>query len=57
MSDPKFKDRPLSDAVTAEQRRQLVRVMEECAELTIAAWKFAAATGGTNSPAPKSGTW
>ena len=40
MSDPRYKDRPWSLDVTAEQQRQLVRVMEECAELSIAASKI-----------------
>jgi hypothetical protein len=40
VSDPRFKDRPLSGDVTPEQQRQLVRVMEEAAELSIAASKI-----------------
>lgn len=61
MSDVRFKDRPLSGDVSPEQQRQLVRVMEECAELSIAAskilrfgptnWHPSSATRETNTAA------
>jgi len=40
MSDRLYKDRPLSEEVSPEQQRQLIRVMEEAAELILAASKI-----------------
>lgn len=40
MSDPKYKDRPLSKEISETQQRQLVRIMEECAELISACSKI-----------------
>ena len=39
MSDPRFKFVPISDTLSSEQCTRLVRIMEECAELTQAAAK------------------
>ena len=54
MSDARYKYRPLSPDVTEEQRRQLVCVMEECAEVSIAASKIL--RFGPNNWHPESAT-